>query len=314
MIKRLILLILAGIFQGCQTHYCSLEPELCYPLTAEALEELPSSFAPLASEEKETDWGKEMVIGSAFARELDFYRAIGSYKRARILMPIDSSRLSQVEYSLILCYYLGQKYEEAIANFEQSSLVSARSSFPAYRNLLILLYDSYQKIGDEEKAEQVRDLIQKHDPYLAEDLALSTALERGDIPRLEEETSQVSSHPGIAAFLSCYHAEALSPVTARVLNAVLPGAGYYYVGQKKSAVTSFLLNTLFLWATVRFFERGYVAAGIITGSLEVGWYLGGINGAGLAAKEYNEYLYNNYGREAMACEKLFPILLFSQVF
>ena len=36
-----------------------------------------------------------------------------------------------------------------------------------------------------------------------------------------------------------------SPTKARWLNGILPGAGYSYIGQKQTALTSFLINALF---------------------------------------------------------------------
>ena len=43
-----------------------------------------------------------------------------------------------------------------------------------------------------------------------------------------------------------------------------------------------------------------LVAGIFTASLEAGWYLGGINGAGLSAKIYNDRLYSELGKEALS--------------
>ena len=95
---------------------------------------------------------------------------------------------------------------------------------------------------------------------------------------------------------------------------LLPGAGYYYVGQKKAALTAFVINSLFTAAAYQFFAKGYPAAGFITLSFEAGWYFGGINGAGLAAKEYNERLYEVKAKDFMLKERLFPLLTFETSF
>lgn len=79
-------------------------------------------------------------------------------------------------------------------------------------------------------------------------------------------------------------------------------------------MTSFIINALFAAATYQLIDRGYVAAGIIVGSLEMGWYIGGINGAGLEAKEYNQSLYNTCAKEVMIRNQLFPVLMFETTF
>lgn len=76
-----------------------------------------------------------------------------------------------------------------------------------------------------------------------------------------------------------YEKHAKSIKTAQCLNAVLPGAGYWYIGQKQTAVTALLVNSLFIGAASYFFVDGNIPAGVITLSLESGWYFGGIYGA-----------------------------------
>src|SRR5262249_54042528 len=111
-----------------------------------------------------------------------------------------------------------------------------------------------------------------------------------------------------------YPSQAKSPQTARVLNGLLPGAGYYYIGQKKAAFTSFVINALFTAAAWQFFQRGYPAAGAITTGLELGWYLGVITGAGLGAQQYNDRLYEGVARKILIHQQAFPILIWETSF
>ena len=94
----------------------------------------------------------------------------------------------------------------------------------------------------------------------------------------------------------------------------MPGSGYLYLGQKKSALTSFLLNGLFIYAAYEFFHHGYTAAGIITTSFEAGWYFGGIYGAGEEAKFYNERIYNEEACTLMQTKKIFPFFMLKYSF
>lgn len=300
---------------SCQRNAILLEPQILYTPQQRHIAELPSAFPTLSLNERETPWGREMLIGKAFAQELDLYRAITAFKRALVLIPgNESARRDQITYDIILCYYLGGKYQDAVETFENSELRSITPAFPAFGDLLLMLDDAYRQDSRFERAEAIRQLIERCAPETAVDLSLSEALRKGQI---EEARSLAAGRPeecSVDAWMNTYCAEAKSVRRAQWLNALLPGAGYLYVGQCKTALTSFLLNALFIAATYQFFDRNYPAAALITLSLETGWYFGGINGAGLAAKEYNQHLYANYGKEALIETHLFPIMMFEYAF
>ncbi|MBT13082.1 MAG: hypothetical protein CMI02_13725 [Oceanospirillaceae bacterium] len=256
-----------------------------------------------------------MFLGQRFARELDLYRAITCFKSALYLHPDPTgARYAELEYDIILAYFLGGKYQEVIETFECSSLVTAGPGFPAFPDLLIMLHEAYTRDGRCDRAEGIMELIQRYSPETAEDLTLQQAVVDGNVACAR---SLASAHPKSATILPCldtYCCCAKSARKAQTLNAILPGAGYYYVGQRSSAMTSFLLNTLFTAAAWYFFDEGNIAAGIITTSLEAGWYFGGINGAGLAAKQYNEYLWEGCGKETLVRHRLFPVLMLEHSF
>lgn len=313
---KVIGLVLAStMICGCMTTSHTLEPQLRYEVTKDDVRRVPSAFAPLTPEERQTEWGKELFLGEKFAREMDLYRALTCFKRALLLIPDEpAERRLQIEYSIVQCYYLGEKYWDAIAFFEDSDLTQAPPEFPVFREMLIMLYDSYDKTCQYEKAEKVIHIIDKCDEELAAEIQLYTYLSIGDIPTSRALAAYTTKNEPIESFLWEYRCKAKSPKTAETLNALLPGAGYYYVGQTRSAMTSFIINTLFIWATYKFIDKGYMAAGLITASLETGWYLGGINGAGIAAQEYNNHLYNSLAKGTMIRNDLFPVLMFGTAF
>ncbi|HEV8051491.1 MAG TPA: tetratricopeptide repeat protein, partial [Parachlamydiaceae bacterium] len=170
------------------------------------------------------------------------------------------------------------------------------------------------KIDLPERACRVLRLIESMDADVANNLRIETAVIDVDIPQIVDNASCSKSNEAIGNMLTTYFTEAKSVSKARMLNAILPGAGYYYVGQKKSAVTSFIINALFIAAAYQLFDRGYIPAAIIVTSLEMGWYFGGINGAGIEANQYNETIYSRVGRETLANERLFPILMIQKGF
>lgn len=265
-------------------------------------------FSSLSDSEKQTDWGREYLIGEQFGLELDLYRAITAFKRGLYLLPEDQQeRRNQIDYLIMESYYLGGKYPEVLQTFETSDLNRVNpENFSPFRDLLIIVYDSYTKIGEEDKAEKVLKIIRSGDPTLAADLTLSKALARGDLSTIitDGKTREVVEH-----FIEEYQRGSKSPRLAQVLNAILPGAGYLYVGLLWSAFTSFLLNALFIAAVIYFVMQKNYAAALIFLSLEIGWYIGGINGAGLAAREWNENLYELLGKGMMVRQELFPFLM-----
>lgn len=315
LVRVLIGIGLVTLLTGCQPSCRKMEPVIVYTSQPCEVSGLPSAFPPFSFEEQRQEWAKELLIGDVFARELDLYRAITCYKRALVLLPPDRlDRKIQIDYDLILAYYLGQKYQEAIDIFEASELAVANPLFPAFNNLLLILYDSYLQLGQEDKAARILELIEKCSPETAHDLELYTILKTGNLPCIREAIQGHRNQMQIEESLALYDCAAKSPKKARMLNAILPGAGYYYIGQRKSAWTSFIINTLFTAAAYQFFHRGYWAAGLITTSLEVGWYMGGINGAGLEVEEFNTHLYEGAGKKIMVENSLFPCLMFETTF
>lgn len=310
----LFLLCLISLL-GCHPNSHIIEPSVFYIPQQRFVENLSPAFPPLSLEELEEDWGKELYLGIAFAREMDLYRALTCFKRSLILLLNNNiQRRQQIEYNMVFCYYLGNKYQEAIETFESSSLIDVPAEFPAFEDLLIILYDSYMQIDRSEKAYGILNLLASIDTQAATHLSTEAAVLEGNMESLQLISEMDPTSETIPLFLDEYFTHAKSVSKAQLLNAVLPGAGFYYVGQKKSALTSFLINALFITAAYQFFDRGYIAAGLITTSFEMGWYFGGINGAGLAAKEYNEQLYSALGKEMMLQNRLFPVLMLQKGF
>ncbi|MBA2368228.1 MAG: tetratricopeptide repeat protein [Candidatus Protochlamydia sp.] len=309
------ILISGLVATGCQPANSRMEPVIGYIPSPGRISDLPSAFQPLSEMEGEQEWGKELLIGDVFAREWDFYRAITCYKRALVLIPEEEvERRLQIDYNIILCYYLGLKYQEAVNVFESSNLLHVNSLFPAFNNLLVILYECYQQIGQYDKGCDLLETINKYSAETADDLSLFWPLKKGDIPQAQEAICSHRNFETLQNDLDLYYQFAKSPRKARTLNAILPGAGYYYVGQKNTALTSFLINTLFTFASYQFFNRGYPAAGAIMASMEMGWYLGGINGAGIEAEEFNNRLYEGAVRKTLVDHQLFPVLMFETSF
>jgi hypothetical protein len=300
---------------GCQPVCQKMEPTIICQLPTHRISTQPSAFPCLTPDECKQEWARELLIGDVFAKECDFYRAITCYKRALVLLPPCAiERRLQIDYDLVLCYYLGGKCQEALNIFEASDLSQANPDFPAFNNLLLIVYDCYFQTHQEEKASCVLEIIRKFSPESADDLLLYQTLKEGEVETARCLIEQHRDAEEMQMDFAFYDQFAKSPKKARILNAVLPGAGYYYVGQRRSAMTSFIINALFTAAAYQFFRNGYPAAGAITASIEAGWYLGGINGAGIEAQEFNTRLYEGISRKILTEHYCFPVLMFETSF
>lgn len=308
-------LILLSLLFGCAPHCAKIEPEISYTPSTRLIQALPSPFEKLSKVELQQEWGRHFFIGLNFANEMDLYRAITEFKTALIFVSKkNEERRLQIEYCLFLCYYLGQKYGEAVEIFTTTSLSRVDESFPAYEELMIMLYDSYRNTGQIENQNWIYKNIEEYDPELAANLALSANLQDGNIDAAKAMVEAEPKWEPIKTYLGQYEGATKSVKAAQTLNAILPGAGYYYLGQKKTALTSFIINALFIGATYFFMKEGNIPAGLVTASLESGWYVGGINGAGLSAREYNEHLYEVNTKEVLLRNQLFPILMLKKTF
>lgn len=308
------LLLLLCLLPACRRVPDRIEPTLSYAVQDRYLKALPAPFPPLSIAEKREGWGQEYFIGITFARQLDLYSAITTFRRALILLgDANPQRQKEINYEIFLCYYIGRKYADAIDTFEQSPLKNIDPQFPACHDLLLLLHDCYLQEGDTTQAWRVLSLIQQLYPEEAHSIGIADALVRADFPQIEVAANNPPT-PYLQTLLTDYREQKKSVGQAQLLNTFLPGTGYLYLGQTQSAVTAFLLNGLFIAAAVHFFVHDHLAAGIICTSFEMGWYFGGIFGAGLEAKYHNERLYERLATPVMHEQRLFPVLQLNYAF
>ncbi|MEL7431655.1 MAG: tetratricopeptide repeat protein [Chlamydiota bacterium] len=281
-------------FTSCVHVQDTIAPELSLAVDKNHIQNLASAFTPLSEEEKQEDWAKEYLIGLRFAQNLDLYRAISTFKRSEVLADRYPERLRELSYFMIYCYYLGDRYQDAVTSFERSDLLNVDLSFPPHHDLLLVLLKSYMQVGHKERSEKIHQLLQKNYPETYQDVQISLALQTGNLPALATFSKE---KPYLNSLLKNFDTKKKSVAKAQCYNALLPGAGYFYLGQHKTAMTTFLFNTLFIYTSCHFFLDGNIAAGILSSFFEFGWYLGSIYGAGESAKYYNERLY-----EKSACK------------
>lgn len=292
----------------------SISPQISCSVREQYLKSLPSPFKPLSRDERASDWGKEYRIGLKFAEKLDLYPALTAFRRADCLVDEGGERQQEINYYILYCYYLGKKYEDVIETFETTSLCSAHPTFPPFNDLLIMLYESYEELGFEQKAQDTYRLINEYHSKESKKIELGSALRRGDISGTKTAAVDTPYEKDVNELIEAYSGKKKSVKQAKTLNALMPGAGFFYLGQKQSAITAFALNALFTAAAIHSFHKHNYAAGVIFTSFEAGWYFGGIYGAGENAKLYNERIWEKEVSGYMYRESLFPTLMLKYSF
>src|SRR3990167_6793986 len=121
MMKSKFLYIIILLFSSCYRVEDKLEPNISYNLDEKFFQSLQNPSTPLTDEEKKEDFAKEFIIAKRFAEEMDLYRAITNFKRAEILADSQNCRFLEIQYNILLCYFLAKKYEDVILTFEKSS-------------------------------------------------------------------------------------------------------------------------------------------------------------------------------------------------
>lgn len=89
------------------------------------------------------------------------------------------------------------------------------------------------------------------------------------------------------------------PLLAGILSLV-PGLGHAYLGQWGVASTSFVWNSLFIFAAVSAWLSGDWAVAVVLSVFELGWYSGGIFGAVAGAYRHNRDAVRNWRDEILA--------------
>src|SRR5579872_2064906 len=176
--KIVITFLLAAVcLSSCRHTSEKLEPRLNYAVQDKYLKSLPSPFPALSEAEKRQDWAREYQIGIGFAHQLDLYQAMTAFKRADILIENSSpERKQQILYTILLSYYLGKKYQDVVYTYESTDLRYVNNSFPAFRDLLVILYDAFTQLGEDDKALRVLQAIQQYYPETGETLSVSDLL------------------------------------------------------------------------------------------------------------------------------------------
>ena len=241
----------------------------------------------------------QISLGDAFVAEGDYYRAITEYKKLTFLFP-DSERLSEAFYQIGMAYYKGKDYKSAVNSFakvRKAYTASNYSSAAFYEGL------SYSKLGLPDKAalsfERARLFDENHPDAANAQLGLSlNALEKDSVAvsraKLDEFLASYPEDervPGVKAsfgLLDEYESQPRkSPALAGTMSAVIPGSGQMYAEHYKDGLMAFVVNGLFVAATVTALDDDNYALAAIVGGVGLPFYVGNIYGAANASRKWN---------------------------
>lgn len=215
--------------------------------------------------------------------------AIIEYKRITFFDPTIKSRSLEINY--IRSLFALSKYEDVIYSIRNSSYYDDN----IFR---IKLSESYFKLGDFNMALSV---IENFNSPKALDLKgfLNTNLD--DLKSAEDNYSLINSDYIFFDYIE-QNKKTISDLkkinykskNIAGLLGIIPGGGYLYSGQKATALTSLLLNSIFCYATITSIKsENYGIAGL-TGVFGTAFYIGNIFGGIKSVERYNTYKKNYY--------------------
>ncbi|MDP6523021.1 MAG: tetratricopeptide repeat protein [Kiritimatiellia bacterium] len=240
----------------------------------------------------EDEKSSALKFGDYLHYEGDYYRAITEYKRLMFLDHANENR-SAIRQRIAMSYFRGHKYEPAKRIFREISLEAKNKSL--IKKSMTMLAACYYETGDYEMTVSTLENIAPDDkdtlPLKMGWCHLMNGNPKEAIDTLSKirDTSKQKTESVILIQKAEYYDELpeKSPATAGTLSAFLPGAGQAYNGKYRDALTSFILNGLFLWGTIEAFDNDENVAGAFGAIISSGWYAGNVYNAASGSHKRN---------------------------
>ncbi len=233
----------------------------------------------------------------------DYGRAISEYERFIYFFP-EERRVALARELIGLCYLDDGKYTDARNVFAKTYRADPDS--PMAKKALFLTGESYYREGVYDKAENFfGEVLERYPSPSLRNKALYrlgwTRMQENRWREASEDFKRVEAESSLSEKARRLSVESLKgedlpykdPTMAGVM-AILPGLGHVYVSRYKDALVSFLLNGLFIWATVEAFNHDQNVLGGILAFFEVGWYSGNIYSAVNATHKWNRKVRDDF--------------------
>jgi TolA-binding protein len=233
----------------------------------------------------------------------DYLRAVVEFERLLQFFPEDK-KAPKAKLLIGQCYLKAKDYESARKSLHET--LNAYKGTLVGGKALFLMGESYYEQGvHEEAARYFKGVI---GAYPEPELRNSAAYRLGWIQMQTgqwQEASETFKTVGAGSPLFP-NAQDLSvkslggellpykdPTTAGALS-VVPGLGHVYSERYKDGLVAFLLNGLFIWATIEAFHEDQAVLGAVLGFVELGFYSGTIYSAVNSAHKHNRKLKDDF--------------------
>jgi len=266
---------------------------------------LASCSAPMAEAGQALISSDEQL---AFARSLmkdgKYDLAVIELERLIHFLPEDS-KIREARYLIGLSYVLARRYEAAREVL--LPLTESRINDGIAEKSLFLMGESYYQQGFYAEAGfYFEKALNEHPQHEIKGLSI---FRLGWMKMHMDKWEEASHYFGIVEESSFLHrkaqilaAESLlgkdlpykNPNAAGALGAIVPGLGHAYVGRYRDGGVAFLLNGLFIWASIEAFKSDQNVLGGILSFLELGWYSGSVYSAVNATHKYNRRLREDF--------------------
>jgi len=227
--------------------------------------------------------------------EGSYDKAIIEYRRLLFYYPESDYRLHSLK-AILRCHYSASNYLDAIHQGQR--MLSENIEEDELAEIDFIIGNSFFKVGNFPIARTYyNDIINlKNDTYKEKSellLALSFANESmwpdAESSFLSINNTSEYSNSADSCIKLVREGMALKekkPVIAGFLS-IMPGLGYLYDGYKQTALSSFIVNSLFFWSTYEAFHKDNESLGAMLSILSFGWYTGNIYGSVISANRKN---------------------------
>ncbi len=253
-------------------------------------------------------WGMEnrfcsgdavLKFSEKLLEEKDYYRAITEAKRYLTLWPNGPKKVKAMEI-MAMAYKGARHFSDALKVYD--NLIRIEGNKPLYVKEKAFILEKLERYEESLNwwrfVASISPVMEEESLYHRIWILLNlnnTAMAKKEI----ESSKHVSSYSKEEMNIFVKDYEALpkkSPFAAAIMAALLPGSGHLYTGRYRDAFTSFIINGLFIWATVESFNEGNDGVGTLLGIIELGWYSGNIYSAYGSAKKFNRRKRKNFLR------------------
>jgi len=262
------------------------------------------TVTPGAAEELTIDADRQFDFARFCMEKGHYQRAIAELDRFIYFFPEDR-RVPLARHLIGICCLEDGRHREAREIFALTIREDPESQFAG--KALFLTGESYYREAKFDRAATFFGEVLKADPSPGLKNAAHyrlgwTRMQENRWQEASEDFSRVGKGDRLYPSAARLSVESLKgerlphkdPAWAGVMAGILPGLGHAYVSRYKDALVAFLLNGLFIWATVESFHQDHDVLGGILAFFEAGWYAGNIYSAVNVTHKWNKEVRDDF--------------------